>query len=165
MTFHPVTLIDEPIVDIMKRSVEYLLDNDLNILITYPNNDHANEDILAYINNLKDEKAVYIMPHLGSQGYYSAIFSSEFVIGNSSSGIMEVPYFNKLNINIGTRQDGRAVDNTTINVDANAEKVINTLKPILSSTLDVGKSEELYGNGTAVEKTIKILDNIRLSEL
>jgi UDP-hydrolysing UDP-N-acetyl-D-glucosamine 2-epimerase len=165
MTFHPVTLKDEPIIKMMKASVEYLLTHDVNILITYPNNDDKSQDIITYIKSIENQKGVYVMPHLGSMGYYSAIYNADFVVGNSSSGIMEVPYLKKYFVNVGSRQDGRALDRSIINVDANVKDVIDALSSLLLGNSNLVKNEELYGDGTAVEKTTQILHSIYAGKL
>ena len=67
----------------------------MNVLITYPNNDYKSKNLISAINRIKNNKNIHVIPHLSSIGYFSAVHNCEFVIGNSSSGIMEVPYFKK----------------------------------------------------------------------
>jgi UDP-hydrolysing UDP-N-acetyl-D-glucosamine 2-epimerase len=165
ITFHPVTLVNEPVVEIMKAVVEYLSSKNIHMLITYPNNDEKSIEITSYISSIKKCKNIHVVPHLGSNAYFSAIYCSEFVIGNSSSGPMEVPYFKKHVLNIGTRQEGRALDKSVTNVDADIVEVIKALSLLLNKDVFLLKNEELYGDGTAVEKTIKILKKISVKEL
>lgn len=165
MTFHPVTLINEPIIEIMKAVVEYLSSKNIHMLITYPNNDEKSIEITSYIDSIKKCKNIHVVPHLGSNAYFSAIYSSEFVIGNSSSGSMEVPYFKKHVLNIGTRQEGRALDKSVTNVDADSVEVIKVLSSFLNKDVLLLKNEELYGDGSAIEKTLKILKKISPEEL
>lgn len=80
----------------------------IKIIVTAPNSD-ANNKLL--IETLKKEvnkykKIFYYNPSLGNRIYYSLIRLSDGVIGNSSSGISEVPSFNTGTINIGSRQEG-----------------------------------------------------------
>lgn len=165
ITFHPVTLIKEPVVEIMKAVVEYLSSKNIHMLITYPNNDEKSIEIRSYIDSIKKDKNTHVVPHLGSNAYFSAIYCSEFVIGNSSSGSMEVPYFKKHVLNVGARQEGRALDKSVTNVDADSVEVIKVLSAILNKDILLLKNEELYGDGTAIEKTLKILKKIFVKEL
>lgn len=165
MTFHPVTLAQEPIVNIMKSSIEHLIRNKINILITYPNNDEKSKDIIDFINTIRNKKNIYIKEHLGSKEYFSAIHNAEFVVGNSSSGVVEVPYFKKHVINIGSRQTGRACDRSVINIKAEVKKVLTVLSKLINKKIKLLDDEELYGNGTAVKKSIKIIKKISKLEI
>ncbi|WNL27658.1 UDP-N-acetylglucosamine 2-epimerase [Arcobacter cryaerophilus gv. pseudocryaerophilus] len=160
MTFHPVTLRNEPIVEIIEHVVRFLISKHIGVLITYPNNDEKSQEIIKYIDSIKNNPGVYVMPHLGSKVYYSAIYSSQFVIGNSSSGLVEVPYFNKPIINIGDRQEGRAMDCTIVNVKAEVDAVINLLIEKLEYGWNTNNCDELYGDGNAVNNVLKTLKYI-----
>ena len=65
--------------------------------------------------------------------------------GNSSSGIIEAPYFNKTVINIGSRQSGRNKDNLIKDIEADSDKVINELKKGFSINWRTGKGGSIYG--------------------
>ena len=78
---------------------------------------------------------------------------------------MEVPYFKKHVLNIGTRQEGRALDKSVTNVNADSDEVIKVLSSILNKDVLLLKNEELYGDGSAIEKTLKILKKISDREL
>ena len=165
MTFHPVTLTNEPIEDIIKNTSKYLIDKNINVLITYPNNDYKSKNLISTINRIKNNKNIHVIPHLSSIGYFSAVHNCEFVIGNSSSGIMEVPYFKKHVINIGTRQDGRALDRSVTNVDTNIKKILNTINLLISGKLKLLSNQNLYGKGDSVKKSVKIIKNIIIKEI
>jgi len=160
MTFHPVTLVNEPLVEIMKLSIELILSKGFDVVITYPNNDENSQDIINFINKVNNINGVFIMPHLGTQGYYSAINDSSFVIGNSSSGLIEAPYFNKQVINIGSRQEGRTIDKSVDTVSANTDKVLDLLNFHFHNGWRSNTCENLYGNGVATQKFISILHEI-----
>ena len=109
VTFHPVTLEEETskkqfaqLLNVIDRHKEY------NYIFTYANADAdgkiINEMIDEYV--LKNTNCV-TYKSMGQTGYLSAIKYCTFVIGNSSSGIIEVPSFEKPSVNIGSRQKGR----------------------------------------------------------
>jgi UDP-hydrolysing UDP-N-acetyl-D-glucosamine 2-epimerase len=159
MTFHPVTAINENIVNIMKKSVDMILNNKIDILITYPNNDEKSVEIISFIKKLQLNESVHSFAHLGSNAYYAAIYNCELVIGNSSSGIMEAPYFNKTVINIGDRQNGRSMDKSIINV-SDEQEILKALSNNLKKNLVINSCEELYGKGDSVFKSLKIVKKI-----
>ena len=140
MTFHPVTMAKESIIDIMESVINFIFDlNTYSILITYPNNDDGYEEILKVIYKYEKYNSVKIVKSLGSERYYEAIQNCLFIIGNSSSGIIEAPYFNKTVINIGSRQSGRDKDNLIKDIEVDSDKVINELKKGFSINWRTGK--------------------------
>ena len=56
---------------------------------------------------LKITKIVFFLVSLGQKNYFSMLKFVDLMIGNSSSGIIEMPSFNKMTINLGNRQEGR----------------------------------------------------------
>jgi len=151
MTFHPVTNSEEVIEDIMEYSINKILNLKLKILITFPNNDTGADKIISVIENFKSDKNVIVKKNLGTVGYYSAINNSKFVIGNSSSGVIEVPYFNKISINIGRRQDGRDLDQNVWSIKSDT-KELNSLieRGNLINWRTLGNNS-LYGSGNSIQ--------------
>jgi len=109
-TFHPATL-DSASPEKRCRAMLDALDRfkGLNVIITYPNNDAGSEAIITEITSYAathSHRAVLIKS-LGMKRYLSAIREAAFVIGNSSSAIIEVPASGTPAVNIGIRQRGR----------------------------------------------------------
>ena len=76
------------------------------------------------------------------------------VIGNSSSGIVEVPSFNKPTINIGDRQKGRIQANSVINckpAEADIEKALNKAIKFKKDVINP------YGDGKTSDKMVRII--------
>ena len=86
MTFHPVTLGDDPIANIMDSTINCILAHDCNVFITYPNNDNGYKDIIKVINKWKKHEKVIVKRNLGAEVYYNAIDTSLFVIGLMKNG-------------------------------------------------------------------------------
>ena len=63
------------------------------------------------------KKNVYFFKSLGNKTYVSLMKIAYFLIGNSSSGILEAPSFGTPTINIGNRQSGRIISKNIINCD------------------------------------------------
>ena len=151
LTFHPVTKKNEPINELMEFCIKRLLKSKYRVLITYPNNDKGFEYILNTIEKWKKNPNVFICKNLGIPAYYSAIYSSEFIIGNSSSGIIEAPYFKKNVLDVGSRQEGRDKDVSIYNTDANIKSLSAQLDRFINKELTSPKCNELYGNGKSNE--------------
>ena len=89
------------------------------------------------------------------------------MIGNSSSGILEMPYFRKGTINIGDRQLGRVQANSIINSKIKKKDIIRAIKKIFSTSFKrkIIKNNFMYGPPGASKKITKILQKVNLNNL
>jgi GDP/UDP-N,N'-diacetylbacillosamine 2-epimerase (hydrolysing) len=119
VTFHPVTLDKNKSKFQIQNLIKFLnLFNNYIIIITSPNFDNETEIIKREILNFTKKKDnVYFFNSLGNKGYISFMKIAHLLIGNSSSGVLESPYFGTKTINIGDRQKGRILSDNIINSD------------------------------------------------
>ena len=157
MTFHPVTSIQEPIHKIMNACIKNIISCGFDILITYPNNDEGHIDIINVIDKWSEHENLFVSKSLGVESYYSALNDCAFLIGNSSSGVIEAPYFNKSILNIGKRQDGRDKDIGVIDVSAEINIVLKSIKKGFEQGWPTYECNYLYGDGNSVEKRKKAI--------
>lgn len=135
VTYHPATLDDG---DVALRCDELLkaLDNFPNnkVIITYPNNDALGRVIIDKIEDYasKNQGRVMVKPSLGLLRYISALHYVDVVVGNSSSGIIEVPSMGIPTVNIGIRQQGRMASSSVINCADDCDSIIDAIKLALS---------------------------------
>lgn len=136
VTYHPVTL--EKLES--EKQFKMLLDviekhKDFSVIFTKANADMdgriINKMIDDYVNNNKERCRAYTS--LGQLKYLSVLQYCDAVIGNSSSGIIEVPSFKIPTVNIGDRQKGRLQAESVINCGYGAEEIESALKKALSS--------------------------------
>lgn len=134
-TFHPATL---DTVSPGERCHEMLaaLDEfpDLDIIITYPNNDTGSEEIIEEIEKYAaaQPERVRLVKSLGLKRYMAAIRAAEFVVGNSSSGIIEVPAVGTPVVNIGIRQQGRLHGDGVIDCGDDRIAIANAIRQAMS---------------------------------
>ena len=108
------------------------------------------------------DKNVTFIPILGDD-YLHVAHYSELVIGNSSSGVLEIPYLDRPVINIGTRQDGRIFPKGVFCTDFKATDIVDKISLALTRH---EKSEKIYGTpGCISEEIYKILSNISTENL
>lgn len=125
VTYHPATLdTEDPAVRF--RALLAALDRfpDYKVLITYPNNDPRGRIIIDMIESYASEHParVRVVPSLGKRRYLSALRCVRAVVGNSSSGIVEVPSMKIPTVDIGIRQHGRLSGRSVIHCgDSEAE--------------------------------------------
>ncbi len=161
-TFHPETIQDEKNKNSIKEiigALDYLKDN-FQIVITLPNSDTQN---MVVRNSLvtfgESNNNVYLIENFGSKGYFSCMKYSCFVMGNSSSGVIESASLNKFNINLGDRQKGRLVSKNTIHCTIDKNQIISAVLRIKNSGNYTG--ENIYYQKTPSKKIIHVLKNIK----
>lgn len=160
MTFHSETkgvLAKNTIPEVMDISITTIIGSGLKLLITYPNNDDGSEAIINVIEKWQDSPNVVVRKNLGSEYYYTAVDNALFVIGNSSSGIIEIPYFQKYTVNIGERQAGRNAPASVISLPDDCCEVEKALKKLLGDPVCTFPQEYIYGQGDSVKKIHEIL--------
>lgn len=159
VTYHPVTLADEPPVETFKNLTK-ALDNypEFDVILTYPNADDGGRQIIPLIEQYADanKNRVIAIPSLGQQRYLSAIKHATAVIGNSSSGIIEVPSFNTPTVNIGKRQLGRLAANSVLHCDSSYSAIVNAIDKAVTTELSENINNP-YGQGNTSRKIIDIL--------
>lgn len=134
VTYHPVTLEGESMTGHMKELCDALDERpDMLYIVTKSNADAGGRAV----NQMWDEYAadrnnVFVFESLGMVRYLSAVKYSAFVIGNSSSGLIEVPSFKKPTINIGDRQKGRIKALSVIDCKADKRSITNAIDYALS---------------------------------
>tara|TARA_B100001540_G_C15805479_1_gene641891 strand:+ start:1102 stop:2262 length:1161 start_codon:yes stop_codon:yes gene_type:complete len=169
ITFHPVTLEKETSKKQMKDLLIALdhLEN-TKLIFTMPNADTEGRILFKlieqYVRNNDKAKAFV---SLGYQKYLSCIKYVDGVIGNSSSGLLEVPSFKKGTIDIGDRQRGRLKAESVISCKPTSKSINNAIKKLYSmkfqKTLQSVKSP--YGSGGASKKIVKILEKTSLDNI
>ena len=131
-----------------------------------PNNDSGSTIVKSEF-NMKRTQNDLIYDNLSRSDYLSLLCNAEFILGNSSSGILESPTFKTPCINIGYRQNGRIRANNVIDVSVPSKaNLINALKKINSSNFkkDLAKVSNPYGNGDSSKKIINILLNTKIDD-
>ena len=131
-----------------------------------PNSDAGNEEIFNALNKLSIKSDwLKFYKSIPRSDYLGLLQNCGVLVGNSSSGIIEAGYFKIPVINIGIRQKNREKSSNVIDV----EKItsVNIQKSILQALKIKEKNlltkDNIYGNGKASQKIIKILETINLS--
>lgn len=167
ITFHPATLENssarEQFNELLKALDEL---DDTNFIFTKANSDTDGDIINKMIDEYVSEnpqKAVAFVS-LGQLRYLSAIKFVDIVLGNSSSGLLEVPSFKKATINIGDRQKGRARASSVIDVRPVKEEILAAIKRAYSKEFEQTLKDTInpYDGGNPSKKMVKILKEIKL---
>lgn len=167
ITFHPVTIENssarEQFNELLKALDEL---KETNLIFTKANSDTDGDVINKMIDEYvrqNPQKAVAFVS-LGQLRYLSAIKFVDIVLGNSSSGLLEVPSFKKATINIGDRQKGRARASSVIDVRPAKEEILAAIKKAYSKEFEQTLKDTInpYDGGNPSKKMVKILKEIKL---
>jgi len=169
INFHPETINK----NLAKKQINELLLalsklNNTNFIFTMPGADLENSVILKEINFFVQKRAhAYFFKSLGQINYFSFLNHVDGMIGNSSSGILEMPYFKKGTINLGNRQLGRLFAKSIINTEIKKNKIEQAVKSILSIKFKKRIKNHInpYGKPGASDRIIKILEKIIIKKV
>ncbi|MEZ8353627.1 UDP-N-acetylglucosamine 2-epimerase [Vibrio splendidus] len=166
VTYHPVTLGDESPEDSFQALLDALDEyTDHQIILTYPNADDGGRRIIPMLEAYaaKQPKRVLAIPSLGQIRYLSSIKHAAAVIGNSSSGIIEVPAFDVPTVNIGSRQKGRLAAKSVLDTGATKESIDTAIKLAVDRKYKVKGEmiENPYGQGDSSKQVIEMIKGLR----
>lgn len=170
VTFHPVTL-DAQSSGVQIEALLLALNEfpELNIIFTMPNSDTDSRIIISRINDFvsKNPSKRTLYSSLGKLRYLSALQFMDFVIGNSSSGLAEVPSFKIPTINIGDRQKGRLKSTSVIDCAPQFDSIKAAIKKAMSSEFKKLANSTInpYGDGMASKKIVDILSKINIEDI
>ena len=164
VTLHPATLDAAPV---EKRCRDMLAAFDRfpqsHIIFTYPNNDPDGKVIIDLIERYTacNPGRAVVVPSLGRKRYLSALHYVSAVVGNSSSGIVEVPSMHIPTVDIGIRQQGRIASESVIHCDADTESIATAIATALSP--DGRKIAREAGNPYFKSDTLRLIVDAILS--
>lgn len=161
-TYHPVTLENHDVEkDVMSLIKVVERHTDIEFIITKANADQGGDWINSILEREEQRIAnLHVFSSLGIKRYLSLMKYAEFVIGNSSSGIVEAPAFRVPTVNIGDRQKGRLQSGSTINCGVSETEIESAIETVLSPEFceNLDKVISPYGDGYAAEKMAKIIE-------
>jgi UDP-N-acetylglucosamine 2-epimerase (hydrolysing) len=148
--FHPVTTELELLKNQVNALKNALIASGKNYLVIYPNNDHGSSIILDAWKSLETNEKFRVLPSLRFEYFLVALKYATFMIGNSSAGVREAPYYGIPSINIGSRQLNRVTSSAVINVGADQEKILDAIvnlpqeRAVVENAFGTGNSAQLF---------------------
>jgi len=161
---HTVTSEIDQIDKNFSKTLDAIKELNLQAIIIFGNSDAGSKKIMNLIKNSKI-KQFRTVPY---GDYINLLKYSSVLVGNSSSGIIEAPFLKIPSVSIGTRQSGRTRSSSVLDVEYDKSQII---KAILKSLNDkkflkkVKNTKNLYGDGNAAKKIVKILEDLDLNKI
>jgi len=162
VTFHPVTLEFNSAETQFSQLLKVLEEmDDVRIIFTKANADTDGRIINFMIDEFvaKNPQMAVGFTSLGQLRYLSALKHVDVIVGNSSSGLIEVPSFGKPTVNVGDRQRGRIKAWSIIDCLPDEESIRQAIQLAFSASFrsSIADMENPYGTGNASEKIIAAL--------
>lgn len=165
VTFHPETVGTDKNKSYIKIIYKTLteLSKSVHLIITQSNADSLGKLYRNMNSMLKKENPnnISLIDSFGKTNYFSAIKNSKFLLGNSSSGIIEAASFKKHVLNIGKRQDGRIRSENVVDSNFNKAEILKKSKILLKKSDFSGKNKYSQKNtsNSILKYTLKYLNN------
>ncbi len=166
VAYHPTTIARDTLreVDALFAALQSVQGQ---LLFCYPNADAGGRELIARAREfLACRGHGEVLVNLDPIAYWSLLHSSDLLIGNSSSGIMEAASFAIPAVNVGIRQRGRAHGRNVLDADATVESILACVAIAMDAGFraSLAGMENPYGDGHASERIAEVLASIPLGE-
>ena len=158
LLYHPVTSeTNKKIQNDLNCLLQVLKKSNRNYLLIYPNNDPGSKTIISnYKLKFRKLKNVKIFRSIRFEYFLTLLKNSFCIIGNSSSGVREAPFYGVPTIDLGNRQKNRTSNKSIYNLKFNLSKILRVLKKIENKRF---KKSKIYGEGYSAKKIVRILNS------
>jgi UDP-N-acetylglucosamine 2-epimerase (non-hydrolysing)/GDP/UDP-N,N'-diacetylbacillosamine 2-epimerase (hydrolysing) len=162
---HPVTT-EENVRKQIRETISAVKTLGRRTIIIYPNADAGGRAIIEEYEALKNDDVFSMYKTVPRIDYLSLLKYTGCLIGNSSSGIIEAPYFQTPVVNIGTRQRNREKAGNVIDVSHNKNEIVTAAERALSSKFiaSLKDIQSPYGEGYAGERIASVLAEIKINQ-
>ena len=159
LIYHPETKEQNYGINGLKNIMQVLSEfNDISLIVIYPNADTLSEKFIKLITKSNNSN-IRLFKSINYLNYISLLKHSKFIIGNSSSGIIEAPTLKVPTINVGNRQHGRLRAKSIIDVDYSKRNIKAAINMILFKNFknNIRTVTNPYYHGNTINKIIRIL--------
>lgn len=159
LIYHPVDSEDRAAGQQFQTLLMALRDSDIPVIGSYPNTDPGNSQIIEIIGRHTMDQKCWFFKNLDREEFLSVYKHASFIIGNSSSGILEAASIPLPAINVGLRQRGRLAGANVIFCDSDYESIRDAIATAQASDfrVSIARMKNIYGDGQSTEKAYQYL--------
>ena len=164
IVLHPITEESEKSESQMLLMLDVISELGIQAVLIYPNNDAGSVGIQNAVESIRVTN-IHVKRNVDRESYANLMNKAKFMIGNSSSGILEAPTFKLPAVNIGRRQNGRLQADNVINVEFKKLAIKDAINKIYNDKVFLAKLKKVenpYGDGDSSKKIVNILQNISI---
>jgi UDP-hydrolysing UDP-N-acetyl-D-glucosamine 2-epimerase len=160
--FHPVLGEESSGGEYFLNILNALQKMELPAFVSYPNIDSGHHQIATAIERMKADNAFVFYHNLPNSDFVNLMRNASILVGNSSCGIVEAPYFKLGTVNVGRRQIGRASVGNVVFSGTSQESIEEAINRVLSDPFqtqlcDIGSP---YGDGYATDRAFDVLRSL-----
>lgn len=153
--FHPVTTELHAMFTQATAFVDAMVESGRNYIVIHPNNDTGTDFILEAYSRLKGLPNFRTFPSVRFEYFLTLLKNAQFIVGNSSSGVREAPFYGVPSINIGSRQNNRYSFPTIKTVQPTKEEIVSAIEGV--EKIEQKKRSLYFGDGKSMENFLKII--------
>lgn len=159
--FHPVVEEKDYADEIFENILKSLRQNKIKAFVSYPNTDPGNKKIIKVIDQYRDDNHFYFYKNLENETFLSVYKNAKFIIGNSSSGLLESASIPIPCINVGIRGTGRLAPQNVIHCSSSYQDISDSVQKAISNQFlsSIKGMKNPYGDGHSVQKAYEIIIN------
>ena len=169
--YHPVTTEYKYLENKITAVIDGLIESNRKFVVIYPNNDLGTSVIIEAFSRLEGNKNFKIFPSIRFEYFLTLLKNSSIVVGNSSAGVREAPFYGIPTLNLGSRQNNRAKSASIVNIEEDTKKVSSVILSIFGNRFEpykefgLGNSNILFHNALvnknlwATSKQKEFIDN------
>lgn len=161
LLYHPVTTEADYALEYAEEVVGAALSSNNNFVVIAPNNDLGSEQVFRAYKRLEDNPRFRFFPSLRFEHFLTLLKNSRYILGNSSCGIHEAPYFGVPTVNIGSRQNGRALNKDILHAYYDRCEIAAAIRRATRLRL---APVQLNGCGKSAEHFLSVLSNVAFWE-
>ena len=157
LMFHPVTTDLKNLKNNIKQLVDAVIESGNNFVVIYPNNDEGVDIILEEYQRFEKNDQIRIFPSIQFESFLTLLKNSQCMVGNSSAGIRETPFYGLPSVNIGDRQNERYCAKSILNVSYAFLDILNAIKKACNNPRQM--KDSYFGTGNSTQQFIDILES------
>lgn len=155
LMFHPVTTDINNMHAYAKSLVDSVIASGKNFIVVFPNNDEGSQFIIDEYKRFANYENILIYPSIEFESFLTLLKNAQCMVGNSSAGIRETPFYGLPSVNIGNRQNDRYFAKSIINSSYESTEILNSI----SQAFDAPrlKKDDYFGKGNSTTKFMKVI--------
>ena len=154
--FHPVTTEEDQLALYAENYFNVLENSGLNYVVVFPNNDKGAAIIMQHVHRMEFSEKYKIFPSIRFESFLSLLKHAQFIIGNSSAGIREAPYYGVSTVNVGSRQFNRTSNPDIIHTGYEVDEIKKAIDKALTHKIN---AQQLFGTGNSDTGFFNILSS------
>jgi UDP-N-acetylglucosamine 2-epimerase (hydrolysing) len=157
VAYHPVTTELGRLRQQAEELVAALLETDGHFVVVDPNNDEGTTDIAVALEKLSGNERFHRFPSLRFEYYLTLLKNADVLVGNSSSGVREAPVFGTPSVNVGSRQQGRAMSGSIVHSPAERGAILAAIDEARAK--GHRQATLTFGGGSTTQEILGVLDS------